>query len=57
MGVLGGDVAAHSRRGWSVLQYMWIVEAYSLLEKFWRISLYVTDDAFARLYVTESLVQ
>ena len=50
-------MAAHSRRGWSVLQYMWIVEAYSLLEKFWRISLYVTDDAFARLYVTESLVQ
>ena len=23
-----------------------------LLEKFWRISLYVTDDAIAKLYVT-----
>ena len=24
----------------------------ALLEKFWRISLYVTDDAIAKLYVT-----
>ena len=29
----------------------------TLLEKFWRISLYVTDDAIAKLYVTLSLVK
>ena len=29
----------------------------TLLEKFWRISLYVTDDAIAKLYVTKSLVK
>ena len=29
----------------------------TLLEKFWRISLYVTDDAIAKLYVTYSLVK
>ena len=28
-----------------------------LLEKFWRISLYVTDEAIAKLYVTKSLVK
>ena len=28
-----------------------IVEAYTLLETFWRISLYLTDDAIAKLYV------
>ena len=28
---------------------------YTLLEKFWRISLYVTDDAIVELYVTLSL--
>ena len=33
-------------------------EYYStLLEKFWRISLYVTDDAFSKLYVTQNLVK
>ena len=30
---------------------------YTLLDKFWRISLYVTDDAIAKLYVTYSLVK
>ena len=29
----------------------------TLLEKFWRISLYLTDDAIAKLYVTESFVK
>ena len=29
----------------------------TLLEKVWRISLYVTDDAIAELYVTLSLVK
>ena len=29
---------------------------WTLLEKFWRISLHVTDDAFAKLFVTKSLV-
>ena len=29
----------------------------ALLENFWRISLYVTDDAIAKLYVTQSLVK
>ena len=30
---------------------------FTLLEKFWRISLYVIDDAIAKLYVTKSLVK
>ena len=28
-----------------------------LVEKFWRISLYLTDDAIAKLYVTQSFVK
>ena len=31
--------------------YPWL--SVSLLEKFWQISLYVTDDAIAKPYVTE----
>ena len=30
---------------------------YTLLEKFWRISLSLTDDATAKLYVAQSLVK
>ena len=29
----------------------------TLLEKFWRISLYMTDDAISKLYVTKSSVK
>ena len=28
-----------------------------LLEKFWQMSMYVTDDAIAKLYVTKTLVK
>ena len=30
----------------------WLIVLYMLLEKFWRISLYVTEDTIAKLYVT-----
>ena len=33
------------------------MEAAALLEKFWRISLYLTDDAIAKLFVKLSLVK
>ena len=32
-------------------------EGAALSEKFWRISLYVTDDTIAQIYVTKSLVK
>ena len=34
-----------------------VVTVYTLLEKFWWISLYVVDDAIAKLHVTQSLVK
>ena len=33
------------------------VRAAALLDKFWWISLYVTDESIAKLYVTKSLVK
>ena len=40
--------------------YLWIISALpadnALLENFWRISLHVTNDAIAKLYVMQSLV-
>ena len=36
---------------------LWVVYGpNTLLEKFWRIPLYLTDDAIAKLYVTQSFV-
>ena len=32
-----------------------MIIVYTLLEKFWRISLYVTDDDIAKLYATYKL--
>ena len=29
---------------------MWYVQLFKLLNKFWKISLYLTDDAIAKLY-------
>ena len=33
------------------------VYSYTLLERFWRISLYFTEDAIAKLHVTESFMK